>query len=571
MEVYRHWDTKPPSVPARSTLYSLAPLGVGTAEVESLTGFIARLAQEHCLTPFTLLYKTAGATIGDRYQIRKSGIHPQLARSLNGVGSKTQAFTEALEFLTSRSDVRYTALTTYADVLSRQQLVRPQRAWCSACLAEQARHGTSVYETLLWSVMAVTACENHRKLLTTICPRCKREQAPLSSFMHPGYCGKCRSWLGVDQDRRTSSDDLIAEDELNRRLWVTATVGDLLAATSRLIIPPTKKQFISRLELCISLYAAQSINTFSSHVGIWHGSIRRLLKGEVLPSMAMLLQLSSRLNLPIIALLSSEEEALPTAGFGMGSRNYARKENCSSSQAERLDFTDVEKVMLAALGEQPPPSASEIQRRTGRKIETLKRRLPDLYDQICARYRSFHRPEQVSDEGAEAALKAALKQNPPPSLQNVFRLLGCRSTGYRFYARFPNLCRAVAARYREHRNKPFDVEEARRSLEEMLTECPAPSFSEAARRLGHGRLFIRTKFPELSAALSGRHKSWLCKQRDEGRKALRQEVETAIRDLTAEGLYASNAHIQGRLSRHWHGATFIQVIREVKETLGLLK
>jgi|ERR1043165_5501713 hypothetical protein len=333
----------------------------------------------------------------------------------------------------------------------------------------------------------------------------------------------------------------------------------------------TKEKFIASLELCINQVSSGSINAFSSHVGIWHASIRRLLRGQGLPTMSMLLRLCSQSDLSLPELVARAKQiAIPTSDIVLAEPNSHRKELQTSSVVERFDFNDVEKVMLAALDEQPPPSACEISRRTGRCTDTLQRRFPELYIQITDRYRNFHRPEQVTDEEVKAALKAALKQNPPPSLQSIFRLLSCRSTGYRYYARFPKLCRAVSARYLKHRNNPFDIEKTRHALEEMLTEDPAPSFSEAARRLCHKRHFIRTKFPELSAAITARHQSWLCKHREESRKALLQNVERAICELTTEGLYPSQARIQERLPHHWHGPTFAQAVRRVKETLGCL-
>ena len=39
-----------PPIPKRSRLYSLEPMNVGTAEVESLTGYVARIAEAHCVT-----------------------------------------------------------------------------------------------------------------------------------------------------------------------------------------------------------------------------------------------------------------------------------------------------------------------------------------------------------------------------------------------------------------------------------------------------------------------------------------------------------------------------------------
>src|SRR6266568_1821109 len=50
MESYQVWDVTTPSIPPRSRLYRLEPIGVGTSSVECLASYIARLAEAHCVT-----------------------------------------------------------------------------------------------------------------------------------------------------------------------------------------------------------------------------------------------------------------------------------------------------------------------------------------------------------------------------------------------------------------------------------------------------------------------------------------------------------------------------------------
>src|SRR5258708_16223116 len=50
LTVYDEWEVERPVMPARSRLFSLEPVGVGTAAVESLTGYVARLAEGHTVS-----------------------------------------------------------------------------------------------------------------------------------------------------------------------------------------------------------------------------------------------------------------------------------------------------------------------------------------------------------------------------------------------------------------------------------------------------------------------------------------------------------------------------------------
>ena len=52
---YELWSIALPTMPARSRLYSLAPMGVGSAQVESVTSYVMRLANAHAVFPGTLV------------------------------------------------------------------------------------------------------------------------------------------------------------------------------------------------------------------------------------------------------------------------------------------------------------------------------------------------------------------------------------------------------------------------------------------------------------------------------------------------------------------------------------
>ncbi|MDB9512090.1 TniQ family protein [Kamptonema animale CS-326] len=49
LTLYQSWNVQKPAIPPRSRFYHLEPIGVGTPYVESLAGYLIRLAQEHCV------------------------------------------------------------------------------------------------------------------------------------------------------------------------------------------------------------------------------------------------------------------------------------------------------------------------------------------------------------------------------------------------------------------------------------------------------------------------------------------------------------------------------------------
>jgi len=53
--------------PTRSELYHILPAGLGTSFIESLTSYIARLAESHCLTTRTLVVQKFFPSLGRSY------------------------------------------------------------------------------------------------------------------------------------------------------------------------------------------------------------------------------------------------------------------------------------------------------------------------------------------------------------------------------------------------------------------------------------------------------------------------------------------------------------------------
>ncbi|KOP26530.1 hypothetical protein AMR41_09940 [Hapalosiphon sp. MRB220] len=49
------WDLERPKIPPRSSLFHLEPIGIGTPYVESITSYVARLAEAHSVAVGTLI------------------------------------------------------------------------------------------------------------------------------------------------------------------------------------------------------------------------------------------------------------------------------------------------------------------------------------------------------------------------------------------------------------------------------------------------------------------------------------------------------------------------------------
>src|SRR6266516_1076989 len=117
LTVYEHWSLTPPVLPSPSRLYSLEPVGIGTPYGESLTSYIARLAQAHHVSVAALF----------ALEIRKlvDKMHPStrtrdtrimlapgcnirlLTEGANGTGKTASDLTRAIDDLTLRNDISF--------------------------------------------------------------------------------------------------------------------------------------------------------------------------------------------------------------------------------------------------------------------------------------------------------------------------------------------------------------------------------------------------------------------------------------------------------------------------------
>ncbi len=112
LEIYGSCDLNKPTVPPRSRLYHLEPIGLGTSHAESLTSYIARLAEAHCLTPRLLLEREINSSnIQSSKQNNLFGIK-KYSGEINGRGETATKLVQLLEKATLKENLRLLTLLT---------------------------------------------------------------------------------------------------------------------------------------------------------------------------------------------------------------------------------------------------------------------------------------------------------------------------------------------------------------------------------------------------------------------------------------------------------------------------
>jgi len=492
-----------------SRFFNIEPIGVGTRNVESLSGFISRLAEAHCVSPVRILIPAGDEEIKLPFILRSSSLNQTAARTLNGLGDTAKICVEFVSAGTRAHGIKYTTLLPWINLLSHMFLLKKSRAWCAECYRDQLSELNFNYEKLLWCIEGVMLCPEHERPLETVCPHCSKPQKHLSNKTRSGFCSKCLRWLG----HITHEPAKYLNETFERDLWIAKTTGDFLAAAASLDANlHTPENFVTNLRKCIDQTAYGSINNFAHMTGTWHVTIRRLLKRDTKPTMPLIQRICAAIDMPIRNLFLNLNSRLPAGSncspeVADGIENYAKENTLPSGLKDEKTIAAYLESLLTVM---PPVSGRKAAERLGWRDTKLYRAYPELYRKIVLRYKEFNQPKMLSDDEVIAELKKAFNEIPPPSLQSVMRRLGCKDTGYKYQTRFNWLCRRITRNFSSYRNKLIKDE---KSLSEFihaaLEEKPPPSVSEIANRLEISRTHFIKKFPVDAESLRKRYEDYL--------------------------------------------------------------
>ncbi len=566
---YESWDIRPLTIPARTRLVSLKPIGVGTAYVESLTSYTCRLAHAHSVRVGKLFSHEIVPTINKLYPLDdekrtkgkiRTNYPANRGHMLHGVGKCADDLVRALEALTLRRDLRLLTYLPWKEVLSEIGLLRRTRAWCPHCFGEWLCEGREIYEPLLWRLNAVTVCPAHQSELATMCSNCGRRQRLIESNSRLGFCQECGTWIGKLEAEITKEDH--QTEDFDFRLWATFEIGRLLAAGPRLTTEPGRDQVARAIRVCAQSLAAGNGHAFSRISHLPRDRMHFWMQGKVVPVLHSILKICHKMCIPLVDFLTLED---PLAGG-------IRKRAAIILEAKKVIThrrKTAREVMRQTLSENPAPSVEEIARRLGYKsIGSLRKVSAELYLKIVERRRAIVArksarekrrsvPPHNKDE-VRNALKVALSREPALTLHDVANELGYSSYDGGLSKTFPRLCKSLVRRRMEYLAKRD--EDQKRELRKVLRENPSPPLREVERRLGYKNgSSLRKRFPQLSAAILANHKAH--------RQRQATELLHRLRSVLREDEPPSLASVARRLNqeRNLMRKHFPDLCREISE------
>jgi transcriptional regulator with XRE-family HTH domain len=401
---YEQWELSSPVLPLPTRLYSLSPIGVGTPMAESLTGYIARLAEAHCVSAGLLYWKEIKALAGkgNIFSFRVAGDGGYSTHTINGHGSPAADFVRTLEVLTGRQDLRYLTLLTWAQVLPGHSLLRRWRAWCERCFQAWLQAKQPIYEPLLWTVRAVNICPYHRCKLRDACPHCSSRIGPLDWYSRPGYCSQCKAAL-VCADQASSTLEL-AGDELMWATWVASALGDLISSSPRITSPPTKEHLAQTIGKCVQRTSSGNASAFARLMQVGRGDVSRWQRGKARPQMALLLNMAFRVEAPLVDFVFGSPACVSWQGFLRSApvEPDRGRPRITIQPWRRMNRPEVFRTLQSALNETPPPSVVQVMKRIGHSEVTVRRHFPELCREIAKNYAGY-RVKRAIERKAEAA------------------------------------------------------------------------------------------------------------------------------------------------------------------------
>jgi hypothetical protein len=382
-KAYEPIETEMPFVPERSRLYNLEVMGMGTPLVEKLPSYIYRLAQAHRVPVSTLVQSEWLPCVSKLYPSKQYKIRQGKGISLRNIQLEGSAWVEALEALTKRQDLRFLTLLPWANVLSMRATKRQSRVWCPKCFAEWRRNGHGIYEPLLWSLELVTVCSYHERYLDSRCPNCQKTQSFPTAHIQPGYCVFCNHWLGVPNAMELLNGEFNQRD-FTWQIWVTETIGELLAIAPYLKEFPTRDMLIKVTSTYLEQVTGRELWPFARKIHVNTDRLSSWIQGKSIPPLTLILQFCYHSESTILdwitgkAFTSIEEIKNPFVLY---------QEHKQTNVSLRYNIKKVKNILDEIIEDYDGSiSLTQISRSLGYDIQSIQRYFPEHSKCILERY-----------------------------------------------------------------------------------------------------------------------------------------------------------------------------------------
>lgn len=356
----------------RSVLYNIPPIGVGTMEVESLTSYIARIADAHCVETGTLVNEILIT------ELKKEGIYKEKSifavyknttSKFNGLSVAAIKNAKILNKLCGRDNLENLTLIKYKNILTDTRLLKANKSWCPYCVADMK--GT-LYEKLIWSISLVDTCHIHNVKLVDTCKNCGAKQKHLKFKTLNGFCQKCFEWFGNNNIEKCKKDSTNFQNIF--------FIGSMLEKTKDNHIL-TNKHFVKNLICLWDLIPSPKREFQEKNIGISGKLITDLRRGFTDKiSLRDLIRICTFLNCSPNDLLGR----LIDISFESFKTNKKLQMNNKRKKFDnvKLERMLIEYISLCKEDEKNYMNMKGLEKKTGHSTSTMIKYFPELFEDI---------------------------------------------------------------------------------------------------------------------------------------------------------------------------------------------
>jgi AraC-like DNA-binding protein len=374
------------TLPPRSTLFRVLPLGLSTGRVESLTSYVTRLAAAHLVTPLTLLRRgLAWWDAGETSRVGEWGRQRPTLRLSNCINAHASGarWCRLLERLTCIDDLSPCTMLAWADLYPDRGLLRDYMAWCPTCQGEQSEP----YDPLLFCLREVKACSRHRCRLVERCAHCGSQVPVLHARSVPGGCPKCKmSRNAAELSPKPAPDEEVQVAQLAESFLLATAITPKRQWRRTCAVAEVLRRCMAASELPDAAALGRLVNV--SRITAWGW-----LNGKSVPDFSLTLRLCHCFGLSVEDFLTGRvPESIDLRGTGELPIRPTRR------RPGHRDDVGLAKAMRRYCEEhtQRPPSLAEVAEVVGVSPRVLRNRFPSACNDISRDWREFIQAQRIA-------------------------------------------------------------------------------------------------------------------------------------------------------------------------------
>lgn len=377
-------------------LYSLESFHPNSLFSESITSYIARIAQAHCLTTGDLLARFFAPRMGKKY-LEKSAHYGgsrfyESSASILGNGQEAADWVRELNLCTGHNDLHQLTMLAWRKQIPSRNLIKPYRSWCPQCLNEMLP--LQIYEPLIWTIMPVRVCLIHKLPLETICPNCSKSNYHINRRHCNGFCNRCGAWLGCKYRKHNNSEISFSQQ------WVDNFTFLFNYSSAHKSDEADLNHHLGEL---MNIISNGSLSTLSRILKKPKSTVWGWLKGNSRPSLTEQLAICQLFNITLEQLYFGPIQPTPP-------HQNPRSQSYSSTKVHRFnkdeEYHEVYQQFRKYInGEIEPQSLRNVSKKLGISIPTLRKYFPEL----CSALKQINDEASSNSSTVEALYRALVE------------------------------------------------------------------------------------------------------------------------------------------------------------------